>query len=126
MPARAIGAWLWYAPAAAWGAFLLWLGSQSFDGTWEPYPFIPWDKVAHVALYGVLGALAVIGWRGAGRRPHIAVPLAAALAVGIVDELRQRGVATRSADPLDFLADMIAIVLAFVILRRVREPEEAR
>jgi VanZ family protein len=74
----------------------------------------------------MLGALAVLGWRRAGRWPHILVPLGAALAVGIVDELNQRSVAMRSADPLDFLADLIAIVLAFVILRRVREPEGVR
>jgi VanZ family protein len=117
---------MWYVPAAAWAMFLLWLGGRTWDGTFEPYPFIPWDKVAHLGLYGVLGALAVLGWRMAGRRPHVLLPLGLALTVGIVDELNQRSVATRSADPLDFLADLIAIVLAFAILRRVREPEEAR
>jgi VanZ family protein len=119
-------AWLWSAPAVAWAAFLLWLGGLTFDGPFEPDSPIPWDKFAHLALYGMLGALAVLGWRRAGRWPHILVPLGAALAVGIVDELNQRSVAMRSADPLDFLADLIAIVLAFVILRRVREPEGVR
>lgn len=123
---RPADTWLWYIPAAVWAAFLLYLGSRSFDQPFEPYPFIPWDKVAHVGLYGVLGTLAVIGWRRAGRRPHVLVPLALALAVGILDELNQRAVATRSADPLDFLADLVAIVVAFAVLGRMRKPEEAR
>jgi len=108
---------LWYLPAAAWAAFLLYLGSRSFDVPFTQGP-IPWDKIAHLGLYGGLGALAVMGWRLAGRRPHIAVPLTLALAVGLADEIRQRRVPLRSADPLDFLADLVAIVLAFAILGR--------
>ncbi|HUF69301.1 MAG TPA: VanZ family protein [Longimicrobiales bacterium] len=116
---------LWYVPAAAWAAFLLYLGTQTFDGTFEPYD-LPWDKVAHLGLYGVLGGLAVIGWRRAGRWPHMLVPLSLAVAVGLVDELRQRGVPTRSADPFDFLADMVGVVLAFAILSRARKTEEVQ
>jgi VanZ family protein len=120
-PARRL---LWYGPALAWAVFLLWLGSATLDVPYEPYPFIPLDKVAHFGLYGILGVLAVFGWRMAGRWPHVTLPLGLALAVGALDELRQRSVATRSADVLDFVADLIAIVLAFVVLIRWWKPEE--
>lgn len=118
------GRFLWYGPAVAWAVFLLWLGSSAIDVPYEPYPFIPWDKVAHFGLYGILGVLAVLGWRKAGRWPHVAVPLVLALGVGVLDELRQRSVAVRTADMLDFVADLIAIVLAFAVLSRWRKPEE--
>lgn len=109
--------WLWYGPAAVWAAFLLYLGSRSFDVPVAPYAF-PLDKVAHIVLYGVLGLLAAFGWRRAGRWPHFLVPLVLALAVGVLDELNQRSVAARTADPFDFLADLIAIVIVFAILIR--------
>jgi VanZ family protein len=54
------------------------------------------------------------------------VPLGLAVAVGLVDELRQRGVSTRSADPFDLLADTVGIVLAFAILSRAHKPEEVQ
>lgn len=116
--------WLWYLPACLWAAFLLRLGSSNIDVPVVPYAFIPWDKVAHLLLYGVLGVLAVLGWRKAGRRPHILLPLMLALSIGVIDELNQRSVATRTADPRDYLADLIAITIAFAILGRSHANEE--
>jgi len=82
-----------------------------------PYRF-PIDKVAHFGLYGLLGALAANGWRRAGRWPAIWVPLILACGVGVLDELGQTRVITRMGDPLDFAADFVAIIAAFVIVGR--------
>ena len=104
-----------YLPALLWAAWVLFLGSRTF----EPLPDLPIlaaDKVAHLALYGVLGLLAVLGWRWAGRRPAIWIPLLAALVTGAIDELRQRGIPGRSAELSDVLVDAAAILLAFVLL----------
>jgi len=115
-----------YGPALAWSAFLLFLGRQSFEsGPWLPYP-IPVDKIAHLVLYGVLGGLAVLGWRWAGRWPHRVYPLLAALAIGIIDELNQRGVPTRTADLGDWLVDAAAIGLAFALIGRTRVGDSRR
>ncbi|MBI4546178.1 MAG: hypothetical protein HY703_13350, partial [Gemmatimonadetes bacterium] len=73
-----------YAPAAVWAAFLLLLGSRpDLPAVASPFPL---DKLAHLLLYGLLGLLAGLGWRAAGRRPAWVWPLMGALLVGILDE----------------------------------------
>jgi VanZ family protein len=113
-----------YLPAVAWAGFILYLGSRSFDQPYTPYRF-PVDKVAHFGLYGVLGLLAVFGWLRAGRWPSVFVPLVLALGTGVLDELRQSTVASRSADPMDFLADAAAIAITFVVFARTRQSKES-
>lgn len=107
--------WLPLLPALAWAAFLLWLGSQPIQG---PSSDLPLDKVAHLGLYGTLGALAAWGSRraGAGRAASIAI-VVACMAVGVADELDQRRVVERTADPLDWVADAVGITLAFGAVR---------
>ena len=119
---RSIAGILAYAPAVLWAAFLLYLGSRTWDGLEYPDLLPMPDKVVHFTLYGVLGLLAVLGWRRAGRRPVLWVPLLLALAVGTADELQQRGVPTRSADVYDWVADATAIAAAFAVLGRRASP----
>jgi VanZ family protein len=114
-----------YAPAAVWAGCLLYLGNRPFYDPLPQIPPLPLDKIAHLVLYGGLGLLAVLGWRWAGRRPWIVVPLAAALSIGIIDEIHQRSVATRSSDFFDWLTDAVAILIAFTLLgRRNRRPDD--
>jgi VanZ family protein len=73
------------------------------------------DKVAHFGLYFVLGALAGRAWR-VDAAPNALLVIVLALAVGAGDELHQRGVPTRTADPLDFAADATGVLLGFAAL----------
>jgi VanZ family protein len=107
-----------YLPALAWAALVLFIGSRPFADA--PSFDLPVDKAIHFVLYGILGLLAASGWRIAGRRPALAVPLVAALLVGAADEMQQRGIATRSADWRDYAVDAFAVGLAFLVVARTR------
>jgi VanZ family protein len=93
----------WAALAAvAWvvGLFVLssWSpGAGTLDFRWR---FPHDDKAVHALLYAVLGGLTRIA---TGR---LATTLALAGAVGVADELLQSTVPGRSADPLDWVADV--------------------
>lgn len=112
-----------YLPAALWAAFLLYLGGRAAVGPVLRLP-VGADKVAHALLYGVLGGLALFGWR---RAPHHAWiwPVLAAIAVGGLDEWHQKGVPGRSAELLDWVADSAGITIAFLGLRSWRRKERA-
>ena len=80
---------------------LLYLGAQPFAAGLIP---VPWDKLAHLAVFGAIAALLWVGT--AGRIPLLTV--AAVMVIGAIDELRQIGLPGRSADLLDFLVDACA------------------
>ena len=98
---------------------MFWIGGRpDLPG---PDSTLPLDKLGHFAMYAVLGGLAGIGWLRARRWPGVAWPLLFALAFGAADELRQRTIATRSADPLDWVMDAIGALAGFwVAVRRNR------
>jgi VanZ family protein len=106
-----------YAPALVWAAFLLFLGGRSDVPSFDTP--LPIDKAAHFGLYGLLGALAALGWVRV-RRPAWFWPVAFALLVGAVDEIHQRAVPNRSSDALDWVADAAGIggAFAFVVRRK--------
>jgi peptidoglycan/LPS O-acetylase OafA/YrhL len=94
----------WAALAAvAWTAGLFALSSWSpGDGALDVWWRFPHDdKVVHGILYAVLGGLL----RVATGRVLAAVTIAGG--VGIADELYQATVPGRTADPLDWLADVL-------------------
>ena len=103
------GRWL---PATLWAAGLLGLGSIPDLG--GPEVGLPLDKIAHLLLYGVLGLLAGGAWVRA-RRPHPGLVVAAALLVGVVDEVNQSRVAGRSAEVADWIMDAVGIVSGFAL-----------
>ena len=107
-----------YLPAALWAGFVLWIGG--IPNLHAPPSTLPLDKVAHVAIYGVLGALIAWGWLRAGPRAALPVALACALLVGAADELHQRRVPGRAADPLDWAADALGILVASAVIIGVR------
>ena len=85
---------------------------------------LPVDKVAHFILYGVLGALAAVGWLRA-RRPAWFWPIVTALMVGAIDELHQRSVPNRTSDVVDWVMDAAGIACAFALVvhtERKRSP----
>jgi len=113
-----------YAPAVVWAALLLFLGGRSDVPTVETP--LPLDKAAHFLLYGLLGVLATFGWRRARFWPHLALPIACAIAVGAIDELNQRSVNGRSSDVADWFADTAGILTGcWVVVRKSKEISNA-
>lgn len=86
------------------------------------------DKVWHSLTYGGLGLLAIRATAGARWTGVTAVACMAAwlvcAAYGASDEVHQRFVEGRTADPLDWMADVsgaaAAISLVFLVARRRR------
>jgi Na+/H+-translocating membrane pyrophosphatase len=96
-----LGAALWAAGLFALSSMPL--GDGSLDFWWR---FEHDDKVAHAALYAVLGALV----RVASGRGSVAV--AGGGLIGIVDEwVVQARVPGRHPDPFDLLADVVGAAL---------------
>ncbi|MGH7477104.1 MAG: VanZ family protein [Longimicrobiales bacterium] len=115
--------WLVYLPALLWAALLLLLGSIPDVGL--PRSDLPLDKAAHFLAYGVLGALACWGWHGL-RRPPLGVVLLGAIGIALADELHQRSVPGRAAEPADVIADAAGIAagagLIVLVLRSRTAP----
>jgi len=83
----------------------------------------PWDKVWHLLAYSALTLLLWIATDG--RRPVLVV--AAVMVLGALDEARQAFLPLRSADSMDFFADLCAAVatagaLAFFSARSKAKP----
>ncbi len=92
---------------------LLYLGS----GPGAVNLFIPpWDKVAHFTVFAVLACFVALG---VGlQRPWVA--LGAVMLIGLIDELHQRVLPGRSADPADWLVDAAAAVVVVAITQVLR------
>jgi VanZ family protein len=103
-----------WGPAAIWAAVLFLLSSVSdAPGTdWLPIG----DKIAHVALYGPLGAaLAWSRWSGRSRSSHVLF-LALGLLYGVTDEWHQSFVPGRTSSPADLAADALGVLLGYAAL----------
>ena len=105
-----------YLPLALWAAGVLAIGALDTGAVSLQYGS---DKAAHFAMYGVGGALA--GWvarrRGSvpGRRSLAFVAL-----VATVDELNQSRLATRDADPWDWVADLAGALVLYIAVKLFR------
>jgi VanZ family protein len=99
-----------------------------------PSRIIPWEKVAHITEYAILGyfaARAAYFTGGRWLRAHfIATTIAFGLLYAISDEWHQYFVPGRSADPADAAADVIGVILGsvifWVLLRRKHRGITAR
>ena len=103
-----------YIPLALWAAGVLLVGGLDLGDFSVPSGG---DKVAHLLMYGLGGALAAFAGRWSGRGwgwPGLLFVLAVAAA----DEFRQAGIPHRSGDPMDWIADAIGALIVFVIIRR--------
>jgi len=86
-----------------------------------PPPLLHTDKVLHLIEYGVFSWLWGSVLRGSGRefirRRAWAIVILGGIAWGALDEVYQ-GTVGRSRDPLDLLADAIAIVVVQAVQQR--------
>jgi VanZ family protein len=105
-----------YVPAIIWAALLVFIGGRSNVPRVESP--LPLDKAAHFVMYGVLGALAVTGWKRAGRKPGLLLVLVLASLVGASDEVHQASVPGRSSEVADWIADTLGIAAAALLIRR--------
>lgn len=105
----------WWA-AAAWAAAIL-IGT-SIPGAELPRVPTGADKVAHFALYAPLGVLVGRALRAAGMLSWrtVAVSLLAMALFAAGDELHQDLVPGRSADPVDWLADLVGATAGLLLL----------
>ncbi|MEX0906766.1 MAG: VanZ family protein [Gemmatimonadota bacterium] len=108
-----------FAPALAW-AFVIWLIGGITD-----VPSVPGglglDKLAHFTMFAILGWLFARGWSEAGLRRGALLPIVFVMLLGAADEVRQASLATRSADPADWVADVAGGAVGYASgLRRGR------
>jgi VanZ family protein len=103
-------------------ANLFWHGAQPYAVGAVPEP---WDKLAHLTVYGGFGALAWVMLGGGRPTADVLAPMAAVL-VGVADEFAQSFNPGRVVGLGDLIADAIGAVLVvatFALLReRVRVP----
>jgi VanZ like family len=92
--------------------FGIFLGADGFGrhGAFGP----PWDKLAHFAYYGAIGALLAIAL---GRRWFLGALLFVAL-LGALDEWNQFYIPGRQSSFFDWLADVLGAVFALYLYRR--------
>lgn len=121
----------YWLPVIVWAAIILAASNDRFSATnsrsWlerllgrdVPHAVnVAFRKAGHVAVYGVLGALA---WR-ADRR--VAVAMGISLAVAVMDEGNQAMTVTRSGSVLDVLLDGVGAGMAVAGLRRLWPGDE--
>lgn len=107
-------------PGLRWtaGAIALALVGLLFHQGAQPYAVglipSPWDKLAHVALFGVIAALSWL--MTGGRRPWASVAIA--VIIGVADEAAQWALPGRRPGWDDLLADALGAGLVVWMLGR--------
>lgn len=109
-------AWTWL-PLLAWAGVITALSSRPVY-EFPPPPFWQADKVVHLAIFGLLGAL---GGRAAARAlpdRRALLVLAGCIAFGLFDEWYQRFTPGRASDLADWLADAVGAAGGFFLVLR--------
>jgi VanZ family protein len=86
------------------------------------------DKIAHLVLYGVLGATLAWGHHSSGRRISHVLLVLAGLLYGVSDEWHQSFVPGRNPSAGDLAADGVGTLVGYsasIALLRRRDPAEA-
>ena len=113
-------------PVALWAALIV-------VGPSVPGPALPGapeggDKVVHFLMYGVFGALllraAALEWPRARRATAMLGALSFIAAFAALDEVHQRFVPGRSADPRDWIADVVGAAVAIRLTAAALERRE--
>lgn len=122
--------------AARWPLLLAWLALifalSSIPSTPQPPSEVPYDKLAHLVLYGVLGFLLawMLGRRaGGGRERVIAIAVALSVAYGVSDEIHQAFVPGRDPSIGDLVADFAGALAGgalAALFRAITEPPRGR
>lgn len=112
-------------PCVSWAIVIL--AITSVPGTSIPAgPEIPGiDKVVHGVMYGVLGVLAGDALRGEGAGAFIAAGMLIAL-MAVGDEWHQAWIPGRSAETLDWVADVAGATLGLTLSRAAQARRETR
>ena len=93
-----------WVPVVAWAGVIL--TATSLPNVPAP-PAAGSDKLAHLAMYAVLGFLSLRAVAASGALPRILLLTLISIAMfGAVDEWHQQFVPNRSADPADWVADV--------------------
>jgi VanZ family protein len=102
-----------WGPAGAWAALLFGLSALPELSTAATIPY--GDKVAHLLVYSVFGALLAFG-RGRSERPvpHVLLLLIGAL-YAVSDEWHQFYVPGRVPDVADWAADLVGLVAGYTV-----------
>jgi VanZ family protein len=96
-------------PVAVWAGVIL--AATSVPNVPGP-PTAGSDKVVHLAMYAILGALSLRATAIDGPAPRtIALTLAAVAAFAAADEWHQQFIPSRSADGADWVADVAGATL---------------
>ena len=123
--------WLWGLLSVAWMAVIYGLSDRpagDYEGAGELLSWLPFaSTMAHIGLYFVLSVFVfrtittlISGRFGFGISAYLT--LFAALVYGALDELHQSGVAGRSSEGADIVADVFRAALALVfwfVLKRL-------
>ena len=110
-------------PPLAWAGVIL--AATSLPSSQVPSVGVPHvDKLMHLGLYAVLGALVARALpRLAGAMPTrrtLLLALAGIALFGAADEWHQQWVPGRSADALDWCADVVGGTFALLLVARLR------
>ncbi len=100
-----------WGPATLWAAALFYLSSRTFGSGPSLIPVS--DKVVHVGLYAVLGGTLAWGRERSAPSPGHGVLLSMGLLYALSDEYHQSFVPGRTADPADWLADAVGLLLGY-------------
>ena len=94
---------------------MLFFGSQ--PGAEAVIPAPPWDKLAHLFVFGGFAAL---GWVVLGARSYLGPVLLTGI-IGLMDEGMQYYAPGRTADITDIVADLIGATMALLVLKLLRD-----
>lgn len=101
--------WLCVVAAAVITSLLFYLGAQPLAVGLFPEP---WDKLAHLLVFGTIAGLL---WTGtAGRMPFLLIGIITG--IGALDEWHQSGLSGRSMDLADLLTDIAAASIVVMAL----------
>ena len=117
-PPRLFPAAFWPAAAALWTAAVLALAAVPTSRTSWLIKTLG-DKILHASAFtvgGVIWIKALETSQTLTRAGAWVAGIVAALLVGIAIELLQRYIPTRSADPRDFMADILGVLAAAIYL----------
>ncbi len=107
---------LWWL-TLAWAVLIVALTVAPMPATGPSLAVRGMDKLVHAALFGVLAWLALQARaRGGARRPAVWLLLVGIALFAGADEWVQQFVAGRSADLMDWVADMAGVLSAVLIL----------
>lgn len=108
--------WLKWIPLLIWVIAICYLSFSSLENVKLPQ-FSAADKIAHLGMYAVLVYFLSIPLKGQVNAFSIGV--VGAIAFSAITELIQHfWVINRFGDPFDFLANVLGIFIAYILLRK--------